>query len=119
MPTPSLKTIESMLGDVLMQEYGESRGPAGAIKDVMERTGHDRSVERSMDRINNLLHGYGVEAIRGDVSYEPFWMDAVALYVNMGDTYIPTVLYDVPKYAFRVMSWGDWVEINQRRYNIQ
>jgi hypothetical protein len=117
--TPSLKKIESELGDILRHEYGESRGPAGAIKDVMERTGRNRSVERSMDRISDLLKGYGVEAIRGDTWEGSFWTDCVALYVNMGDTYVPTVLYDVNKDVFRVTSWGDWVEINQRKYGIQ
>jgi hypothetical protein len=34
----------------------------------------------------------------------------VALYVNMGDTYVPTLIYDVKKQKFIVASWGDWYE---------
>jgi hypothetical protein len=118
MPLPSLKRIESYLGDILRHEYGESRGPAGAIRNVMEKTGQRRSVEQAMDRIDEILHGYGVESIRGN-TWDGFWTDCIALYVNMGDTYTPTVLYDVNKDVFVVTDWGTWVEINQDRYDIQ
>ena len=41
-------------------------------------------------------------------------MGAVASYVNMGDTYVATILYDIEKGEFFVTSWGDWVEEYER-----
>lgn len=65
-----------------------------------------------MEKINSLLDGYGVEVIRGD-SY------AVAEYINMGDTYNTTLLYDVNEDEFYVTTWGDWVEAFSEMYDIQ
>lgn len=81
----------------------------------------DLSGEKRMDRINALLKGYGVEAIRGEWQ-NGYWCDIVADYVNMGDTYNLTVLrirQDSGGEVFRVSSCGDWVERNQERLSIQ
>jgi hypothetical protein len=37
-------------------------------------------------------------------------MKTVALYVNMGDTYDATIIYDCLKDKFYVGTWGDWYE---------
>jgi len=58
--------------------------------------------------IDELLGGFGVEVV-GDVNNYPPRIDLE--YVNMGDTYTGTVLYDG---RWEVGSWGDWVERNER-----
>lgn len=63
-----------------------------------------------MNQINTYLDGHGVEAIRDQNSWENYWFDTRAIYVNMGDTYIETILYDTHARKFRTMSWGDFVE---------
>lgn len=70
--------------------------------------------ETIMHAINGVLGGYGAEAIWGDDSQCP-----VAEYVNFGDTYDTTILYDYRAERFRVMSWGDWVEKYGERYGVQ
>ena len=60
--------------------------------------------ELRMEALNEILGGFGVEGVFSDDSItEPAFA-----YVNMGDTYDPTiVLYNG---SYRVTSWGDTVE---------
>ena len=80
------------------------------------------SGEERMQQINTLLHGYGTEAINGSWQ-NGYWCNIVAVYVNMGDTYAPTILQVRSDYGngsnFTVCSYGDWIEKNQRKYDIQ
>ena len=75
-----------------------------------------------MERINQLLCGNGVEAIRGEWQ-NGYWCDIVGVYVNLGDTYDLTVLQirgetrNCPS-RFIVSSWGDWVEKNGYKHGI-
>jgi hypothetical protein len=46
------------------------------------------------------------------------WGDVVAVYINTGDTYKTTLLFDVPAHAFHAISMGAWVEWRDRRYRI-
>lgn len=81
-------------------------------------------VERQMCALNEVLDGHGVEALRvgngeemqGDpyIPNRHFWQDVRFEYVNMGDTYTPTIGYDVAKERFVVSSWGDWYEVNMK-----
>jgi hypothetical protein len=63
---------------------------------------------------NTLLDGHGVEAINAANSDD----EPHALYVNLGDPYVTTVLFDVRARLFEVISYGDWIEKNQRKYKI-
>lgn len=65
------------------------------------------------------MEASGVEAIRGDYHVDNYYFDIVALYVNTGDTYNPTLLYETETGRFRATTFGDWVERNTRKYNIQ
>lgn len=55
--------------------------------------------------INEILEGYGVEAIFGEGEK---WPDMV--YVSMGDTYDTTVVYDYVDAEYYVTTGGDWIE---------
>ena len=68
--------------------------------------------ERTMDALNDALDGFGVESIEGRGGF-------IASYVNMGETYETTILYNELTDTFLIVSWGDWVERNERRYGIQ
>lgn len=71
----------------------------------------------TLTAINEVLEGYGVEAIRG--SWEGgYYGDVAAVYVNMGDTYDQTVVYDTRKGEYKVTSWGDWVESAPKYYGV-
>ena len=58
---------------------------------------------------DNMPRGCGVEPLRGKYM-GGYWGDTHALYVNTGDTYSATLLYDCHKERFYVTSWGDYVE---------
>lgn len=61
--------------------------------------------ERRMECLNEVIGGYGVEALCDG-------MYPNALYVNTGDTYSPTLLYCYKRSTFRLTTWGDYAEKN-------
>lgn len=70
--------------------------------------------ERLMCALDEILEGYGVE---------PIWSEddeliPTAEYVNMGDTYVTTLLLNRVTGSIQITSWGDWVEKNKRRYKL-
>ena len=94
-------------------------GTLAYCKKVIKQTKNIANTELRMDAINICLTGYGVENIRGKENLNSvFWGDAVALYVNMGDPYIPTVVFETRTYKFIATDWASWVEKNQTKYGI-
>jgi hypothetical protein len=71
-------------------------------------------VELKLCAINDILEGFGVEYISSvnDDYSEVYGLD----YVNLGDTYTPTVIFDHNSRKWRFTSWGDIVESNQNFY---
>lgn len=63
--------------------------------------------ERMMNCLNEICGGHGVEAIEGESFRQP-----AALYVNMGDTYTPTILFSYKTDSFSLTTWGDFAERN-------
>ena len=61
--------------------------------------------------LNEVAGTHGCEAIWGaDSCTQP-----AAEYLNTGDTYALTLLYDCRAERWRVTSWGDWLESQERR----
>lgn len=60
-------------------------------------------VELILEAINEITDGHGVEYIKknGKIAIE---------YVNMGDTYTPTIVFNRETWTFRCCCWGDIVE---------
>jgi hypothetical protein len=71
---------------------------------------HPGQIFTKLIALNHLLDGFGVEAIREEKSGMG---KVVAEYVNMGDTYNATILYNVKSQNFYVTTWGDFVERNR------
>ena len=76
-----------------------------------------RRLDRILSALNECLETQGVECItsgeqRMDGSH------IVAEYLNAGDTYNATLLFNHRTQAFSLTSWGDFVERNQSRYSI-
>lgn len=63
-----------------------------------------------MRRVDQILECHGVEPIRSEDRWTSYWGEIIALYVNTGDTYCLTLIYDTRSCEFLVESWGDWVE---------
>lgn len=63
------------------------------------------AIEMKMCAINEIIEGHGVEAL--------FWADEIhpdMEYVNMGDTYATTIVYNYIDNLYRVIPQGDWIE---------
>jgi len=64
-----------------------------------------------MEAANEILDGHGVEGARGEgANLGKYWRDTILLYVNMGDTYDATILFDPDEEEFSIGSWGDFIE---------
>jgi len=98
--------LEPSIAKALAQEFKNARGD------------HD-AVDRALDNANVAISGFGVEPINGDYHVDNYYFDIVALYVNTGDTYNGTVLYETDRERFLVTTMGDWVEQNERKYRIR
>jgi len=65
--------------------------------------------EQRMCAYNEILEGYGTEAIEGPWQ-NGYWCNILATYVNLGDPYIPTIIHHRSK-GFIIACWGDIVEL--------
>lgn len=83
----------------------------GAMKDAMSH----KEVDTALDLANTLLTGHGVESIRDD-EWERYYLDIGLLYVNMGDPYRTTILYDTRSQRFSIGAWGVVVERQEKRF---
>ena len=112
MATPSIKSLREGLGIDLIK--------AKILKAKLEKAdyGTGQDVDRALEFANGAMEAYGVEAVRGDIPRRSPYGDIVLLYVNTGDTYNTTLVYDTHKDKFSVASMGDWVERHGDKYDI-
>jgi hypothetical protein len=73
------------------------------------------AIDKALDLANELLEAHGVEAIHSGSVWDGYYCDIACLYVNRGDTYDTTLLYDTARGIFLVQSYGDWIERAERR----
>lgn len=80
-------------------------------KRKIRRVAREQGISAAMELANEMLQGHGVECIWG---YADGFREAPDIeYVNLGDPYIPTVIYD--RVAKRFL-WGEcWGNIVERR----
>jgi hypothetical protein len=83
-----------------------SKADAQRLKDMM-----DTGAPRILQTADKMMNGNGVERISG-----AWAMGGGLMYVNMGDTYDTTLIYDYKTNRFVVSSWGDIVERQPRRF---
>ncbi len=70
-----------------------------------------KAIDDAMDKANEILDGHGIEAAKGEGSnLGSYWRDTILVYVNLGDTYDTTILFDPDEEEFSIGSWGDFVE---------
>lgn len=107
-----LQVIRKLIkGQIDLETYGSVKAR------IAECYNRPDNVDLTMTAINEVLDGYGVEAIRGSW-VDRYYGDCCALYVNMGDTYDQTVVYDTRKGEYKVICWGDWVELAPKYYGV-
>ena len=71
--------------------------------------------ELQMCALDEVLGGFGVEPITTGGYLDHYHQNIQAVYVNMGDTYDLTILFDNKTQKFVLTSWGDWVERHEKR----
>lgn len=66
--------------------------------------------------VSHATDGFGVEAIwRDETRRSDPGACPDALYVNRGEAYARTLLYDTARAVFLETSWGDWLDAEERR----
>lgn len=72
----------------------------------------ENAIDEVMEVANQTLDGNDVEGIQAEGGYkvDDYWRDTILLYVNLGETYEPTICYDTEGEEFFIGSWGDFVE---------
>lgn len=112
---PSAKAMIEYFDSYIAHGDVEARQLRALKRTMIEASGR-RGVDAVLDEANRILRTHGVEAIRGDYHVDNYYFDIVALYLNTGDTYAPTLLYETDRGRFVLTTMGDWVERNERIY---
>jgi len=73
-------------------------------------------IDNALEAVNSLINGNGVESLYSN-EWIPHYLDIGLLYVNMGDTYEITVIFDTVNKEFLCTSWGDMVENDMKRFD--
>jgi hypothetical protein len=67
-------------------------------------------LELRLNALNELLEGFGTETIDHNEWVNKYWRYCIGVYINMGNSYSPTIIYDTRDNEFILTSWGDFVE---------
>ena len=101
---------------LLLQMFRDMEtGDASSLASAIQGARGSRGVSEALDLANQILGGYGVEKIESEEAWDNYHGNAVALYVNTGDTYNPTLIYDTEEEEFYLTDWGSWVEDYEQR----
>lgn len=90
----------------MVKVLGLSKAQATELKNLME----EGYIHRTLNLADKVLDGFGREYLT------PSNGGNGVDYVNMGDAYTPTLMFDYEKSRFLVGSWGDLVERQPRRF---
>lgn len=102
-------------------QYRLSFNSWGVLAESFEKAhGRGRAVEAAMKLAEEALEVRNhIESISG-AYVNGYWGNSVAVYVNVGDLYSPTIIYDVLAgkfYVGDIGSWREWRESN-REYRL-
>lgn len=109
----------------MVQHFIHSRGPtldmrgARELKKLMTAARRHDEIDAVLDKADKMLGTHGVESIEGDYQVDRYYYNIVALYLNTGDSYGATLLYETEPERFVLTTMGDWVVKNERRYKIR
>lgn len=115
---PSTKVIAERLGPLLEHEYGKDSidSLSAEIRKTMQDSHSHKEIDEALEYFNKMFCGYGIEAVFGKY-VDGYYLTVNLLYVNLGDTYIPTICYDTKEERFHICSWGDFVESKPKRFS--
>ena len=123
---PNRRAFRQLVNETLDPDTASDRKLASALwKAIVEacQSGSWKSIERAIRLANDTLRGHGVETISVETARGPGVSDGnleqselTLDYVNFGDTYSNTLVFDYYLHRFRVTSWGDVVEAWENRW---
>ncbi len=82
-------------------------------RELRAAAGDHQDVDVVLEEANAILEGFGIEVIAGEGWVSHYYQNFRVLYVNLGDTYQDTIMYETDEERFLVGSWGDWVEAHE------
>ena len=61
---------------------------------------------------NELIDGHGTESIEvsSELFQDRYYWNSIGIYVNLGDTYITTIIYNTVDQLFEITNWGDYYQ---------
>ncbi len=97
----------------LMEAFRLNEAEAQGLYTRLHLAVSDREVSEALEYASKVIggHGVGVVGAADHRAWSTYWQDILIAFVNMGDPYRRTILYDVRKGKFAIGAWGDWVEI--------
>lgn len=108
----------------LENDLNISRHVAQKIYQTLRETRNERDVDNILNKVFSLwdenslaIVPYGLESVRCENCWRSeYWTDIVAVYINTGNTYTPTILYNVPEKSYEITSWGDFFEYHEKSH---
>lgn len=110
-----LKLVSSTTHKAIMRTLNVTENTAKLIKKTCLTANTPNDVDYAMEKVQILLEGHSIESLEcNNVDYwKPYYMNIYALYINEGDTYIPTLIYEVPTHTFYLTTVGDYIEAKE------
>lgn len=108
MHAPSIKRLMAFFPNVAPIELN-------AVKRAIQFAADATTVDAALEVANKALEGFGVEAVN-DNKRSRYYGSIGLLYVNTGDSYNATILYDTRRERFILATLGDVVERSPRRF---
>ena len=74
------------------------------------------TITEQLEAINELIDGHGVESIQvsSELYQDRYWGNAIGVYVNLGDSYDLTIVYNTIDLQFEFTSWADYFEYQEQ-----
>lgn len=84
---------------------------ASRLKKAIQAADDPESVDAALDLANRLTDMHGVESLQASNAHvDRYYFNIVGLYVNTGETYDETLLYETEDERFLLTSYGAWIE---------
>lgn len=70
------------------------------------------TIQEKLTVLNELMRGHGIEPIQvsEELYQDSYYGNVIGEYINLGDTYTLTIVYNTIDHEFEVTSWGDYFE---------
>jgi len=84
---------------------------ARKIASILAAVDRPEDVSSALEEASRIIGGFGVEALQPEGAWvDRYWYNNILDYVNMGDPYVTTIMYDTQKGEFLIGLWGDFLE---------